>query len=202
MTGKHKADGLPAAETLEPLPAPEPETAPLAPGWREDTITSFPAIRDDTPPPAVSLPDDATEPVFVSDLTQPCPCGSGKTLLGCDGRPSPAIPVPAETRTLLSCAPGVVSRMWRTRVANGQWENLPALADQAHARIMMPALDRQRAIRGEVAARRHDIAAMLTRSPSLLADRVLSDGLRDLELRLAERLADMQAEAEEREAAA
>ena len=92
--------------------------------------------------------------------------------------------------------------MWRTWVAQGKWENLPALADQAHARIMMPALDRQRAIRGEVGARRHDIAAMLTRSPSLLTDRVLSDGLRDLEFRLAERLADMQAEAEERSAAA
>lgn len=182
MKGRRRPRGFPEAltEILKPLP-PEPATAPLAGDWREDTITSFPAIRDDTPPPQ----DDGA-----------CRCG----VPGCpDG---PAIPLPAETRTLLSCAPGVTGRMWRTWVAQGKWENLPALADQAHARIMMPALDRQRAIRGEVGARRHDIAAMLTRSPSLLTDRVLSDGLRDLESRLAERLADMQAEAEERSAAA
>ena len=145
-----------AATSLPPEPLPEHD-------WRHDTVTSFPAIKGTDPP---------------EWWTGPCPCG----VQGCpDG---PPLPMPADGRALLSCAPGVTSRMWRTRVANGQWENLPGLWDKAHASTHMPALDRQRAIRAALAASRHDIRAVLAQNPALLSDRVLGDGLRDMASRL------------------
>jgi hypothetical protein len=159
--------------------------------WRADTLTSFPAIRDEDPAPEAPA-EDAPEP-------QPCPCGSGQALGECDGQVIPGEP---GKDALLSCAAGVTSRMWRTRVANGQWKNIPDEFDQAHARVHMPALNRNRAIRDEVAERRHDIAAIFTQNEGLLSDQVIADGLHDLEARLAERLADMRAWAEERSAAA
>jgi hypothetical protein len=170
---------------------PGPGTTGTLTDWRADTLTSFPAIRDDTPAPEALEPLPADEP-------QPCPCGSGQPLAGCDGRPAAG----PGTGALLSCAAGVTSRMWRTRVANGQWQNIPDEFDQAHARVHMPALNRNRAIRDEVSARRHDIAAIFTQNEGLLSDPLIADGLHDLEARLAERLADMQAYAEERGAAA
>ena len=162
--------------------------------WRADTLTSFPAIRDEDPAPEAlaPLPEDAPEPL-------PCPCGSGQSLGECDGQ---VIPEEPGKGALLSCAAGVTSRMWRTRVANGQWMNIPDEFDQAHARVHMPALNRNRAIRDEVSARRHDVAAIFTQNPDLLSDPLIADGLHDLEARLAERLADMRAWAEEKEAAA
>jgi hypothetical protein len=164
--------------------------------WRADTVTSFPAITDDTPPPP-GMPADATEP-FALSADQPCPCGSGKTLTGCDGRATQADP---GTGCLLSCAPGVTSRMWRTRVTTGEWDDILSLLDSADAATHIPALQHQRLIHAEVAARRYDIAVVFTRTPSLLCDRVLGDGLRDMAARLAERLADMRATSEERWAA-
>ena len=142
-------------------------TVAFTPDWRQDTISTFPAIRDDTPPPAADQ----------------CKCGM--------------CPQPGEPGkdAVLSCAPGVTSRMWRTRVANGQWDDIHSVWDQAHAKTHMPALDVQRHIHGDLAARRHDIAAMFNRNPGLLSDSVIADGLADLAGRLAGRLAQMQAEA-------
>src|SRR5262249_25972289 len=142
--------------------------------WRADTITSFPAIRDDTPPPQ----------------TETCPCGMHDT------------PAGPGKEALLSCAPGVVTRMWRTRIANGQWTDIHAAWDQGHARTHMPALENQRRIHAALAAVRHDIGAMFDRNPGLLSDAVIGDALRDLEGRLAGRLAQMQTEAALKQVAA
>ena len=141
-------------------------------GWRDDTITSFPAITDSPPP---------EEPAPGPD----CPCGSGKPLAACDGRPPAGPQRPADSRPLLSCAPGVVSRMWRARVGNGQWDDIPALADAAHARIHFPALTRQRQIRDGLAASRHDLGAVFARTPALLPDARLAAELHAVEARLA-----------------
>lgn len=141
------------------------------PDWRSDTITSFPAIRDETAP--------AKE--------QPCQCGL------CGTQPEPG------TDCLLSCAPGVTSRMWRTRVGNGQYDDIPALWDKAHANVHQPALKHQRQIHGALAASRHDIGAMFNRNPGLLSDTVIADTLHDLEATLAGRLAQMRRDAETEE---
>ena len=137
--------------------------------WRDDTITSFPAITGDTQ--------------ILPAATEQCPCG---------------MHTPAEPGkdTLLSCAPGVTSRMWRTRVANGQWDDIHALWDKGHARTHMPALEHQRRIHAALAAMRHDLGVMFGRNPGLLSDRIVSEGLRDLEGRLAGRLVQMQTEAD------
>ena len=135
--------------------------------WRDDTITGFPAVSGDTQ--------------VIPAAAEACTCG----MCPSSGEPG--------KDALLSCAPGVTSRMWRTRVANGQWESIPAAWDKAHAATHLPTLDRQRRIHAELAARRHDIAAMLSRSPWLLADRVLRDGLTDMASRFAAHLADQQA---------
>ena len=142
--------------------------------WRDDTITGFPAIRDNTGAP---------------QQPETCPCGMHDT-------PEPG------TDALLSCAPGVVTRMWRTRIANGEWDDIHAAWDQGHARTHMPALEQQRRIHAGLAAVRHDIGTMFSRNPRLLSDAVIADALRDLEGRLAGRLAEMQAEAAVRGVAA
>jgi hypothetical protein len=141
-------------------------TAQPESNWRDDTITGFPAIRDERPAPA----------------GEPCGCGMHDT-------PDPG------TDALLSCAPGVVTRMWRTRIANGQWADIHAAWDQGHARTHMPTLENLRRIHASIAAVRHDIGAMFDRNPGLLSDAVIAEGLHDLEGRLAGRLAQMQAEA-------
>lgn len=164
--------------------------------WRETTITSFPAITDATPEPAW-VPDDIRDLDAATD--RPCPCGSGKPLRACSGREVPDLP---GKEALLSCAPGVTGRMWRTRIANGQWDDIPSLWDDAHAEVHKPAFRQARHIHAVLGARRHDIATVLARRPDLLTDRVLAEGLHDLEATLAARLAGMQAAAAAREAAA
>ena len=136
--------------------------------WRDDTISGFPAVTGDTE--------------VIPAATDECRCGM-----------CPASAEPGKD-ALLSCGPGVVTRMWRTRVANGQWADIAAEADAAHARVHLPALRTNRRIRADLAARRYDIAAMLSRNTALLSDQVLGNGLRDMAGRLAGPLADMQAE--------
>jgi hypothetical protein len=148
-------------------------TEPYAGNWREDTITGFPAVSGDTE--------------VIPAVTDGCPCGMH----------SPAEP---GKDALLSCAPGVTSRMWRTRIANGQWTDIAAEADAAHARIHLPALKQQRRIRADLAGRRHDFRAVFTRNPSLLPDLALARELRDLEATLEERLATMRLDAARDEA--
>ncbi len=132
--------------------------------WREDTITSFPAIRDDTPPPQAD---------------GKCQCG----MASCpDG---PDIPHPADVRVVLSCAEGVVSRIWRAKVASGEWDDIPAFADQGHARVHLPALNANRRIRANVAAGRHDIGTVLRADPPALDDPQLDRDLCRVEDRIA-----------------
>ena len=142
--------------------------------WRDDTITGFPAITDTTQ--------------VIPAVTDECGCGMHGT------------PAEPGKEALLSCAPGVVSRMWRARVANGEWDDIGAVADAGHARIHLPALAGQRRIHADLAGRRHDFAAVFTRNPALLPDPALARELRDLEARLEERLAAMQLEAYREEA--
>jgi hypothetical protein len=142
--------------------------------WRDDTITGFPAVSGDTE--------------VIPAASDPCACGM------CPESGEPG------KDALLSCAPGVTSRMWRTRVANGQWDDIAALADAGHARIHLPALKGQRRIRAGLAGRRHDFAAVFSRNPDLLADLALARELRDLEATLEERLARMQLDAYREEA--
>jgi len=142
--------------------------------WRDDTISGFPAVSD------------ATE--VIPAAADACTCGM------CPSSQEPG------KDALLSCAPGVTSRMWRTRVANGQWDDIHAVADAGHARIHLPALARQRRIRADLAGRRHDFAAVFTRNPALLPDVALARELRDLQATLEERLEDMRREAAREEA--
>jgi hypothetical protein len=142
--------------------------------WRDDTITGFPAVTGDTE--VIPAVEDA------------CKCGM------CPESSEPG------KDALLSCGPGVVTRMWRTRIENGQWDDIAALADAAHARIHLPALKQQRRIRAGLASRRHDFGTVFTRNPSLLPDAALARELRDLEATLEERLATMRLEAAREEA--
>lgn len=142
--------------------------------WRDDTISGFPAVSGDIE--------------VIPAAPEACTCGM------CPSSQEPG------KDALLSCAPGVTSRMWRTRVANGQWDDIPALADAAHARVHLPALKQQRRIRGDLAGRRHDFAAVFTRNPGLLPDLALARELRDLQATLEERLESMRLDAAREEA--
>ena len=142
--------------------------------WREDTITGFPAVSGDTE--------------VIPAATEACGCGM------CPQSAEPG------KDALLSCAPGVTSRMWRTRVANGQWDDIGAIADAGHARTHLPALKANRRIHADVAGRRHDLGAMFRRNPALQPDLALARELHDLEATLEERLASMRLAAAREEA--
>ena len=146
----------------------------LAPTWRDDTITGFPAIRDDTE--IIPAPGD------------PCTCGM------CPSSAEPG------KDALLSCAPGVTSRIWRTWISQGKWDDIASLFDDAHASVHKPALKELRRIHADLAARRHDFAAVFSRNPGLLPDRALAGELRGLEATLEGRLEDMRREAAGEEA--
>jgi hypothetical protein len=148
--------------------------------WREDTITSFPAITGGTPPPETVTWPAAGLATVMPPPPEPCPCGMHPgTAPGKDA--------------LLSCAPGVTSRMWRIRVARGEWQDAGSLYDKAHAATHLPALDAQRRIAAGLIAGRHDIAAMLARNPGLHTDPGTAAGLRRQEAHLAGLLAKVQA---------
>ncbi len=146
-------------------------SAPEPADWRHDTVTSFPAIRDDTPPPADGK----------------CKCG----MPGCPD--NPGTPADPGTSVTLSCAEGVTSRIWRTRVTEGTWPDIPKIADDGHARIHLPALAANRRIRSDVAAGRQDIAAVLRADPERLGDVNLNYDLGWLAAELAAQLADLEA---------
>src|SRR5579863_5603751 len=63
-------------------------------------------------------------------------CGCG--LPGCPDMPPPFT---LEVRAVLSYAPGVVDRMSRERVRNGQYEDIPACFRVAGLRVHKPAVD-------------------------------------------------------------
>jgi hypothetical protein len=149
-------------------------TEDYARDWRDDTITGFPAVSGDTE--------------VIPAVAEACACGM------CPDSREPG------KDALLSCAPGVTSRMWRTRVANGQWDDIGAIADAGHARTHLPALKTNRRIHADVAGKRHDLGAVFTRNPLLLPDLALARELHDLEATLEERLASMRLEAAREEA--
>ena len=130
-----------------------------------DTIT-FPAIRDDAP--------------------EPCRCGSAR----CPDSTGD-IPMPADTRALLSCGPGVVSKMWRARVANGQWEDIPAEADAGRERVHTPAMKTWRKIRNELDVRWHDIAAILVANPDVRWEPELAGKLHQAEEEMTAKAAEL-----------
>ena len=121
----------------------------------------------------------------------PCPCGS-----------CPAPPPPAAGPALLSYYPGVTEHMWEIRVANGQWDDIPAEWDGAYVRVHQPARKCRRNIHRNVRAASRRMSVAFDRHPGWAADAELAVDLHNLVADLAEQLDGMQRLSAERWGAA
>ena len=164
--------GQHAGDNLGPADIPAASVTAVKVAGR-DTVT-FPAIRD-TP--------------------QKCQCGTAR----CPDAPQPG-PAAAGGPALLSCGPGVVTRMWRERVRNGQWLDISAEADAGAERVHKPAQVRERAIHNNLDCGWHDVAAVFRADTDLLTDPEVAERLRQFETGLAAQLAEMRLAAERKQA--
>ena len=138
------------------------ETAPFRPPWLEGTAATG---RHAGPPE--------------------CGCGMN----GCPDVPSTAHP--SEVRAVLSYAPGVVDRMSRERVRNGQWEDIHAYARVAGLAVHKPAVDNLNRIRADLEHGVLDMHPVFDRTPALHSDPELGRELHRLEAGYAADLDDM-----------
>jgi len=92
---------------------------------------------------------------------------------------------------MLSYAPGVVDRMSRERVRNGQWEDIPACIRLAGLRVHKPAVDNLSRIRADLEHGVLDMHPVFDRTPALHSDPELGRELRRLEDGYAADLDDM-----------
>ena len=97
--------------------------------------------------------DTVTFPAIREALVK-CQCGTSRCPDG------PDIPGPSDARAVLSCGPGVVSKMWRTRVRNGEWADIRAEVREARSRVLDPASKGQERIHNDLDCDWHDIAAV------------------------------------------
>jgi hypothetical protein len=148
----------------------DPLTGPLpAP---DETVAWIPPW-DDTPPQGRHA-----GPVQCNCQTAGCP-------------DAPRMPRPDDPRLLLSCAPGVVTRMSKERVRNGAWVDVPAYSRSAAGEIQKYAVEHLAAIRLEVEHGVLDLLPLFDRSPALHSDPELSRELHRLEADYAADLDDM-----------
>jgi hypothetical protein len=146
MTGNHAKDGFPAADAPTAV-LTAGDVAVRATG--RDTVT-FPAIRDDAPPR--------------------CHCGTSR----CPDDPRD-IPAPADLRVVLSCGPGVVSKMWRTHVRDGVWEDIRAAGAAALSRDREATRMGQERIHNNLDCGWHDLAAVFRADTATLTDPRLAE---------------------------
>jgi len=115
----------------------------------------------------------------IRDEDEACRCGK------CPGTD------PDEKGALLSCGPGVVSKMWRTRIRNGEWDDIRALFRTARKRVEDAAEKGQDAIHNNLDCDWHDIAAVFRADTGLLTDPQLDEGLRQMEADLVSRAGEL-----------
>ena len=162
------------------------ETFPVPPG----TLTMPAAVSEDT----VAFTPDWDEPATARPRVRTgCGCGTS----ACPDEEHQ--PDPDMKDAMLSCAPGVVTRMSRERVRNGQWENIPAYVRSRAGDIHRHAVEKLAGIRLEVEHGVLDIAPLFDRNPELHRDLELSRELHRYEADLAFQLADMRRRAAEGE---
>jgi hypothetical protein len=148
---------------LHSAAAPADETAPFIPEWADERTGSG----------RHAGPERAE-----------CNCQTA----GCPDGPRP----PADTKhAMLSYAPGVVDRMSRERVRNGQWEDIPACIRLAGLRVHKPAVDNLSRIRADLEHGVLDMHPVFDRTPALHADPELGRELHRLAADLAADLDDM-----------
>ena len=119
--------------------------------------------------------------------------GPERAECGCQTASCPDAPrPPADTKhAMLSYAPGVVDRMSRERVRNGQWEDIPACIRLAGLRVHKPAVDNLSRIRADLEHGVLDMHPVFDRTPALHSDPELGRELRRLEDGYAADLDDM-----------
>jgi len=168
-------------------------TAPLNPWQRAslgELVDMTPeqhfAVLDETAPFTPDWAAAETMPGRHAGALRPeCGCGMG----GCPDAPS--APYPFEARAILSYAPGVVDRMSRERVRNGQWEDIQAYARIAGLRVHKPAVDNLNRIRADLEHGVLDMHPVFDRTPALHSDPGLGRELHRLEADYAADLDDM-----------
>jgi hypothetical protein len=139
---------VPETEVLEPLPE-----SPFA-GASETGL-----MRADGPAPA----DEPAPPAETPD--GPCRCGT------CGAQPEPG------KDALLYYGPGIATRMWETRIRNGQWTDIAAEFNDAHARIHLPTLKRNGEIHLDISTGAYALAAVFGTHPEARSDEDLTEGL-------------------------
>jgi len=92
---------------------------------------------------------------------------------------------------LLSCGPGVVSKMWRNRVRDGEWADIPGEFGGAQQRVYAEARKGQQRIHNNLDCDWHDIAAVFRADTALLSDPALAARLALFETELAEKAAEL-----------
>lgn len=105
----------------------------------------------------------------------------------------PRMPGPGDPRMLLSCAPGVVTRMSKERVRNGEWEDIATYGRDARVRVHKPAVDLLAGITLGLEEGVHDLGALLDRSAPLHSDAALRGDLRELAAEMDGQLRDLRA---------
>src|SRR5579859_4662659 len=103
-------------ETMQTVP--ETEVLPPLPEFAGASLTGQPETATTGETALQEAPDG------------PCRCGTCGT-----------VPEPGKD-ALLYYGPGIVTRMWEARIRNGQWADIPAEVNAAHARTHLPALKR------------------------------------------------------------
>jgi len=145
-----------------------------------DTVT-MPAAGEDT---QAFTPDWLDED--ITPVPDPAP-GDGPCRCGLCPQPDPD-----EKGAMLSCAPGVVTRMAKERVRNGQWDNIPRLFREAGGAIHKHAVEKAAGIRLDVEHGVLDIGPVFDRNPDLRSDPELAADLARYEADLAGLLARVQ----------
>ena len=122
-----------------------------------------------TYPVAVKVTGQDTWPIAaIREDAEPCPCGMHA-------------PQEPGSDALLSCAPGVVTRMSHERVRNGQYEDIPKFAREASVRVHRPAVDGRARIQLNREHTEMDLDAMFDRNEDLRHDPDIDEGLKRLE---------------------
>ena len=126
--------------------------------------------------------------------------GPVRDVCGCGTSACPDSPRPEtdEKGAVLSCAPGVVTRMFRERIRNGQWENIPAYVRDRANDVQKYAVEHLASIRLDLERGVLDLAPVFDRVPALHADPDLAERLRcavaDVERQLVRQQGDMHRE--------
>jgi hypothetical protein len=127
-----------------------------------DALTAPLPVPDETV--AWTPPWDDTPPKGRHAGPVQCNCQTA----GCPD--APRVSSPGDPRLLLSCAPGVATRMSKERVRNGEWEDVATYGRDARVRVHKPAVDELAGITLGLEEGVHDLGALIDRSATLHSD--------------------------------